>query len=866
VVSSLTIARRPNRAEGLDQQDLYRRGIDLVRFYAREVWTDHNIHDPGITTLELLCYALTDLAYRAGYGIEDLLAPADKAHPAKSTLYTARRILPNRPLTIADYRKLLIDLPGVKNAWLRPAELTYCADVVNAKLLHTHPGLPAIRPVQIHGLYEVLIDYMDAVVDADDRAAVLTRVQQVLQVNRNLCEDFVRFDAVATEDFVLCAEVDLDADADVAGVAATILFEVQQLLAPAVGNYSLSEILQRQKPDGSPYTVADAFEGPVLECGFIDDGELARADLQAEIHLSDVISVVMDIGGVRAVRDIVVNSLSAPGSAPVPPDNRWAVPVQAGHKALLRRDRSRLVFYKRGLPVVAAAEEVARRYAALAEAARAKMETPVEYDLPIPGGRYRDPAHYYSFQNHFPMTYGLSEFGLPGAAHARRQALVYQLKAYLLFFDQIMANYCAQLAHVPDLFSTDPHLSQSYFCQVVESFKEYGLIYGPGTDAAVLRQLSEDERLFLDRRNRFLDHLIARFGESFQEFAFTLQSAFGGRPTAAIISKCKFLDEYPQIGAGRSLAYNQALTAPSDLWETDNISGLERRIARLLGIRRTVRRNLSAIDATLIVEIEGSAGPGFGFTIRNHLTTEAILARIGTQPTEADAGAAANRVVVAAQRRSSYRPVPRSDGTFDFQIVDEAGTPIADGVANFASEAALRDGIEDVIEYLQEHFGEEGLYVIENILLRPPPGSSDDLFMPICSDPNCTDCADDDPYSYRLHVILPAFAGRFSDMEFRRFAERVIRAETPAHILPKICWIDPADMARVDGTYRRWLEARPGPSDTERAAALKALVDTLFSVKNVYPSSQLHDCDSGEDRPKFILGRTALGSMPDGTG
>lgn len=28
------------------------------------IWTDHNVHDPGITMLEALIYALLDLGYR----------------------------------------------------------------------------------------------------------------------------------------------------------------------------------------------------------------------------------------------------------------------------------------------------------------------------------------------------------------------------------------------------------------------------------------------------------------------------------------------------------------------------------------------------------------------------------------------------------------------------------------------------------------------------------------------------------------------------------------------------------------------------------------------------------------------------------
>ena len=85
------------------------------------IWTDYNVHDPGITTLELLAYALTELSYRASFPVKDLLASeSDNAAEMQKQFFTARRILLNRPLTLLDYRKLMIDLAGMKNAWVQP--------------------------------------------------------------------------------------------------------------------------------------------------------------------------------------------------------------------------------------------------------------------------------------------------------------------------------------------------------------------------------------------------------------------------------------------------------------------------------------------------------------------------------------------------------------------------------------------------------------------------------------------------------------------------------------------------------------------------------------------------------------------------
>jgi uncharacterized protein len=168
-----------------------------------------------------------------------------------------------------------------------------------------------------------------------------------------------------------------------------------------------------------------------------------------------------------------------------------------------------------------------------------------------------------------------------------------------------------------------------------------------------------------------------------------------------------------------------------------------------------------------------------------------------------------------------------------------------------------------LLEYLQVNYSDEGMYVIEPILLRPE--KTNDPFLPICPDPNCTDCAEEDPYSYRIHVILPAYGSRFMNMDFRRFAEALIRAETPAHILPRICWISQDDMARLEKAYRDWIYLKAGVTSGHRTEKLTAFRDILFAVRNVYPPQKLHECDAGEDEPKFLLGQTALGTMADET-
>ena len=109
-----TISKFAPEDISMDFERLRQEGIQHLEDLATYIWTDFNVHDPGITIFEVLCYAITDLGYRANLPIEDILAGKD----ATSSFFSATEILPICPVTQNDYRKFLIDFPGVRNAWV----------------------------------------------------------------------------------------------------------------------------------------------------------------------------------------------------------------------------------------------------------------------------------------------------------------------------------------------------------------------------------------------------------------------------------------------------------------------------------------------------------------------------------------------------------------------------------------------------------------------------------------------------------------------------------------------------------------------------------------------------------------------------
>jgi hypothetical protein len=103
--------------------------------------------------------------------------------------------------------------------------------------------------------------------------------------------------------------------------------------------------------------------------------------------------------------------------------------------------------------------------------------------------------------------------------------------------------------------------------------------------------LKESTATYLDRRNRLLDHLVARFAESFSDYAIYMY----GLPDEKVIDdesvshelikdKLDFLKNYPELSSQRSKAYDYSLRE-AEILGTKDISGYARRMMALLGMK-----------------------------------------------------------------------------------------------------------------------------------------------------------------------------------------------------------------------------------------------------------------------------------------
>ena len=111
---------------------LRQEALDIVQKYSGEEWTDFNIHDPGVTILEALCFALTDLSFRTGFPLNDILSDTKgNLDYEDQSFHLPPQILNTHPVLINDYRKLVIDqIDEVQNVWIKPFEDFFGANAI----------------------------------------------------------------------------------------------------------------------------------------------------------------------------------------------------------------------------------------------------------------------------------------------------------------------------------------------------------------------------------------------------------------------------------------------------------------------------------------------------------------------------------------------------------------------------------------------------------------------------------------------------------------------------------------------------------------------------------------------------------------
>ncbi|AZJ32695.1 hypothetical protein SAMN05444344_1572 [Tenacibaculum mesophilum] len=1047
----INIPKNISTKDDLDFSFLRKEGISYLEKLGGKLWTDFNSHDPGVTILEMLCYAITDLGMRIDTPLENLLASKDSNLSLQAQFYKASEIFPTKPVNELDYRKLFIDLEGVKNCWLRIYDKQVFVDCKNNKLSYKkfEDILPEFqKDFKLKGLYSLLVDLEEGYT----KEQVFPNIKTAYHENRNLCEDLIEIKEVDTQPIAICANVDVIPEADEEWVYANILFQIENYLSPSLKFYSIQQMLDKG------YATDEVFDGPILKNGFIDVKELKKAELRKEVRLSDVMKIIMNIEGVKLIKDISVGFCDEN----IVQENKWVVCIDPDKKPVLC-EKSTFNFSKGFLPLNLNYDRVDEYLKQLKEDEIESQQIADEDKvLSLPKGSSIGANEYTTIQNDFPDTYGIGQEGLAVHVTNERKAKAKQLKAYLTFFDQILATYFKHLSEVKTLLSISGQETRTFFTQAIKDIKDFDELiseYPQSNDDELTKLLFNQFDNNVERRNSILDHLLARFAERFGEYTFIMKALYGtATDEIVLLNKEAFLKDYKVISSEKGLAFNYYKQNQDKLWYTNNVSGFQKRIARLMGVSNERRRYLTETSVDIYEVSEGSNtyrwrlkdtngnillsatenyakkvlaieelyfavlqivqtkekdikeafeegitnNMQIGF-IRIHKSTPSkpsIPVKYSFDVINPEKPKSSSDYIIAKQYKyytnindlkealleiisflkkdfteegmflvehmllrpdvtesyvEIYEEIEGSN-TYRWKLRDNDGNILLSAQENYASEKiavegfylitqqvlqikeidlerafkkdivdkkrvgyirihnatlskqpnsvkywfnivnrekhednsesslaksseyenrnALKNALKKLLCLLKKDFLEKGIYNEEQMILRPKNTSNKiENFLPICAK-DCEDCGTIDPYSYRVSIVLPGYTYRFSNPDFRRYMEDVIRQELPSHILPRICWVgerkgtvadEENDLLQFENAYKTYLYTKTNLEQKQPVEnnELLDLIQAIQQLNTIYPSGRLTDCNAEDEalEGRIILNQSSIGNI-----
>lgn len=792
-----------NIPQPLDYEGLKEYGLRYIQQIGSKYWTDFNAHDPGVTILEALTFALTDLGYRTSFGMNDLLTPKDGKHPCPNgSLFPTHEVLPFNPITINDYRKFILEnIPSVKNVWFKPCGREVADDKKHSFTLNGQYDITVelekkdfIRTEYIRRIVgrnpdgSYCKNYYEENADDNYKKCFKHYIKNFLIKHRNLCEDFNQVSILEPIEVGICAQITIWPNADRKKILQEIYDKLEEYVSPALPFHTISEMLDN---GNSPEEI---YQGVLPRYGFIDTKELKKYDKTTSLHTSDVINLLMKIEGIKSIGHFhftTSDKLHAPTTESqlslksdlhcLQFSRQFTNSSQTGQETPLNL----VTFISKEYPTLPTVEEsqiVPRLCTRLPlDIVLGKMvdkekqnqtgnnrnlvqikgeteyhlgdrlittETVVNNDITpdfsvkmeVPIGRYRKPSQYYSFQNFFPKAYKLGPERIAGSASSQRKAARLQLKAYLTFFDQMLSDYLKQLGSI-DYYFSNFHSQNNTDPPLCHRLNDTEI-----TDVAVVQKSQSivplnDILRSPNHQDKLLTHLISRFNDSFADYC-TLSYFTKGHYEA---NNKLFLEKYADSSSKRSQAI--------DYTEPLYVTGLEQRILFKLGIK---------------------------------------------YPEE--------RINIAPRLISC-------DGTYLFD--DNRSAPYEDTF---------------------------GLHIIEHSLLVPYDNQLDSKTFLKLKRQKDSILLEDDPYSFMATVVVPSWLNICQDKDFRKWVEATILEEMPAHVVTKICWIDPFCMRQFEIRYKSFLttmarQDHPKPSDAwiaEQRKKIRLLVSSFNSFENTY--------------------------------
>lgn len=879
------ISEKSKVETGISFLDLKKKGLEHIQNISGDLWTDYNHHDPGITILEQVCYALTEVAYQENLDISDLLKDSDGAEPDYESLALN---MPNRsfsmhPIKPADYSRMLYDrIDGVVNAWLEPLD----------KKLQDKKNAPG-------GLYHLFLNIIDnpAYHTPQEHSRIKKEAIDIYNSNRNLGEDLVGVTVLTYKSVEVVAKIILETAREPSEVMAEIILKIEECLTPRMQFVPLDKLQQ----DGRDFD--DIFEGPRLINGIIPIGTYQEKPDSVDVNqVSEYIMKVPDVDSVRSLYFVT--------------DNENLQKIKIDKREMLRFksdvdhaiENVKLIQKGSGRQMIVDEELFDRHYRSLRTALRRTLPTKnLSLKPALAKNPIRKPGPYYSIQHDFPAIYGINKYGVPSHESDLRKAQALQLKGYLYFFEQILAGGMELPHSLKALFSVKKsigsypviHLDDSNIPGISKLYVKKPELHNHGEghehhhddSHAALPDIYSRYDNYMDRKSRAVDYLISLYGESCSLYSVSQFNYYYSEQEyqrKLLDLKIEFLHGIADLNYNRSGAFDYSKLSGDGHSDFGNVSGMELKARLLLGISRDDRNTREKscrsgfelhglkLKSTSSIDHADCYSDGSKEEGRIEINYNSSAAELQFSPVNflEDMSLSEEECTELLNETRIFK-----DGIIDDELLKSGislknyrvGQITSEGVCQvllksqikskpvwrkLGNETSAKKACDLVLAYrkrLRElSVQSEDFHILEHILLRPlkpddqlkefENEEAKDRYTTIQKERSSAGSIYDIPkefFSHKISIFLPAWTARFSDPGYRLLVSETFNLLIPAHLVCDLYWLSPEEMCDYENRYNRWLSQKSNIRGDEYVTD-DLSEDLILFIKNLENNGAVH--------------------------
>lgn len=762
--------------------DLQKRTLDELQHLSGNVWTDYNPHDPGVTIADIANYALTELAYKLGFDLEDYLTDNDGRYPVeKYGLFTDNEVYPVSAVTEDDYRKLILaHFPVIENVKVE----TDCEQ----------------------GIYHFRLRLSPFFKGPD----ITERVRRFFHKHRNLCENVGEVTIEEPKNLLFSADMEIESEADATDVLVQVFYTSMQYLAGSV------KIEPKPQEGFAVLPPEEWYDGPVGDFRVVIP---EQKDTETELY-----HILTGIDGVKGFKTCYFYEDTPDGVCDYRrkndfkgvykldiPNDLSLIKVRIGNEeAVIDVDR-----FKEKLRALYFTKSTSRiRYYMQERDLNGGDIVQVFRDDTMREADYRDVYEHFPIENDLPRCYRTNEGDFTRNMADAEKAQIRNFGSYLEMFDLVMERGLKGLDNVKALLSLREASASTTKSKTLSRQR------------LAMRKNNDRFRDITEVKHRYLDFIDNLYGVDSDQKWLREFGGYGESEEDYILRRMKFLRALPDMTRDRFMA--------TDIMEgrsIGNVAVVKRYISLLLGFHNNELVSVGNIlpSHNLILMGEGQRGKHLRDRLNSMLIDEKMLNEDAVIPIEPD-----EPPTTEDEKLARYEELRRDMQIFNTNLI--SGGLFRGGI-NLNCYKLVQLEREYLLVYRNEEENEwmnlgrsddkkklngwantlrrylqelnnlcETVYVVEKSLFDPT-----------------------EPFT--VAMIFTGWTARTHSPRFREVCTQLVRSMLPAHLKIETYWLGAVQMQYFEECYHRWRDGLDGSNSPEVQKGYQSYMMRILSTE-----------------------------------